>query len=127
MKRSDQDRLLREILEDGEAADFRAASLARGLEVLRRRELVRVAAQLSDELGLGYVETGKRDRVDGIYRRAVDLASGKFAVIEKSREFTLVPWRPVLERHLGQQVSDVTRGDGVSWTIGRQRGGPSVS
>jgi len=38
MKRSDQDRLLREILEEGEAADFRAASLARGVEVLRRRK-----------------------------------------------------------------------------------------
>jgi type IV secretory pathway VirD2 relaxase len=97
------------------------------LETLRGRELVRVAGQLSDELGLGYVETGKWDRVEGIYRRAVDLASGKFAVIEKSREFTLVPWRPVLERHLGQQVSGVMRGEGISWTIGRQRSGPSVS
>ena len=29
MKRSEQDRLLREILEDGDAANFRAASLAR--------------------------------------------------------------------------------------------------
>jgi hypothetical protein len=65
--------------------------------------------------------------VDGVYRRAIDLASGKFAVIEKSREFTLAPWRPVLERHLDQQVSGVMRGDGISWTIGRQRSGPSVS
>jgi hypothetical protein len=38
MKRSDQDRLLREILEEGEAADFRAASLARGVDFLRRRK-----------------------------------------------------------------------------------------
>ncbi len=37
MKRSDQDRLLREILEEGETADFRAASLARGMDFLRRR------------------------------------------------------------------------------------------
>lgn len=97
------------------------------LEILRRRELIRVAGQLSDELGLGYVETGKGDRVEGVYRRALDLASGRFAVIEKSREFTLVPWRPVLERHLGKQVSGIARGEGISWTIGRQRSGPSVS
>lgn len=37
MKRSEQDRLLREILEEGEAANFRAASLARGVDLLQRR------------------------------------------------------------------------------------------
>ena len=37
MKRSDQDRLLREILGDGDAAGFRAASLARGVDFLQRR------------------------------------------------------------------------------------------
>jgi len=34
MKRSEQDRLLREILEDGDAANGRAASLAGGLAFL---------------------------------------------------------------------------------------------
>lgn len=97
------------------------------LGLLRRRELARVAGQLSEELGLSYVEMRSGDRVDGVYRRHADLASGRFAVIEKSREFTLVPWRPVLERHLGKQVSGIVRGDGISWTIGRQRGGPSIS
>ena len=38
MKRSDQDRLLREILEEGEGTDYRAASLAGGLDFLRRRK-----------------------------------------------------------------------------------------
>jgi len=97
------------------------------LGILRRRELARVAGQLSGELGLGYVETKSGERVEGVYRRHVDLASGRFAVIEKAREFTLVPWRPVLERHLGRQVSGIARGDSISWSIGRQRSGPSVS
>lgn len=97
------------------------------LGVLRRRELARVAGQLSGELGLSYVETKSGERIEGVYRRHVDLASGRFAVIEKAREFTLVPWRPVLERHLGKQVSGIARGDTISWTIGRQRSGPSVS
>ncbi|MDP2620599.1 MAG: relaxase/mobilization nuclease RlxS [Hyphomicrobiales bacterium] len=97
------------------------------LGILRRRELARVAGQLSSDLRLSYVETKSREKVEGIYRRHVDLASGRFAVIEKAREFTLVPWRPVLERHLGKQVSGIVRGDSISWTIGRQRGGPSVS
>lgn len=97
------------------------------LTALRRRELQRVAGQLSDELGLGYAEIHVGERVDGVYRRPVDLASGRYALIEKSREFTLVPWRPVLDGHVGEPVSGVLRDGGVSWTIGRGRGGPSVS
>jgi type IV secretory pathway VirD2 relaxase len=97
------------------------------LGILRRRELARVAGQLSGDLGLSYVETKSGEKVEGVYRRHVDLASGRFAVIEKAREFTLVPWRPVLERHLGKQVSGIARGDSISWTIGRTRSGQSVS
>lgn len=92
------------------------------LGILRRRELLRAAGQLSGELGLPYAETDSGQKVTGIYRRHVDLASGRFAVIEKSREFTLVPWRPVLKRHLGKQVSGIVKEGRVSWTIGRQRG-----
>ena len=94
--------------------------------LLRRRELSRVAGQLSNELGLRYAETQSGDRIEGVYRRRVDLASGRFALIEKSREFTLVPWRPVLERNLGKPVVGISRGDTISWTLGRQRSGPSV-
>ena len=96
------------------------------LAMLQRRELLRVAGQLSDELGLAFAEVRSGERVEGIYRRSVELASGRFALIEKSREFSLVPWRPVLERSLGKQVSGVVRGEGISWSIGRQRGVPSV-
>jgi hypothetical protein len=65
-------------------------------------------------------------RVEGVYRQAVDLASGRFAVIEKSREFTLVPWRSVLERHIGRAVAGIPHGDDFDRTIGRGRGGPSL-
>ncbi len=93
---------------------------------LRRRELSRVAGQLSGELGLNYVETRSGDRVEGLYRRHIDLASGRFAVIEKTREFTLGPWRPALERGLGKQVSGFARGETISWSWGRQRSGPNI-
>jgi len=97
------------------------------LGLLRRRELTRVASQLSEELGLAYAEARPGERIEGTYRRRLDLATGRFALIEKSREFTLVPWRPVLERSLGKRVSGITRGDTISWDLGRTRGGPSVS
>lgn len=109
--------------EDQDRIVYRANMLA----VLRRRELNRVAGQLSEELGLAYDETRPGEKVEGIYRRPIDLASGRFAMIEKSKEFTLVPWRPVLERHLGKQVSGIAKGESISWSIGRQRSGPSVS
>lgn len=94
---------------------------------LQRRELLRVAGQLSDELKLPFAESQTGARVEGIYRRRVDLVSGRFALIEKSREFTLVPWRPVLDPHIGKSVSGLVRGDGISWSIGRGRGGPTIS
>lgn len=97
------------------------------ISILRQRELNRVAGQLSDQLGLAYAEAQPGDRIEGTLRRSVDLASGKYAVIEKSREFTLVPWRPVLDRHLGKEISGVVRGEAISWTLGRQRSGQSVS
>jgi type IV secretory pathway VirD2 relaxase len=97
------------------------------LDTLRRRELLRVARQLSGELGLNFVESRNGDRIEGTVKRHVDLAQGRFALIEKSREFTLVPWRDVLEKQIGKQVGGIMRDSGVSWTIGRGRGGPTKS
>ena len=94
---------------------------------LQRRELLRVAGQLSDELGLRFVEVAPSERIEGVLKRSVDLTSGRFALIEKSREFTLVPWRPVLERQIGKHVSGMMRGNSISWGFGRGRKGPEIS
>lgn len=53
--------------------------------------------------------------------------SGKFAPIAKSREFTVVPWRPVLERSLVKSVVGIVCGESNSWTLKCQRGGPGIS
>ncbi|HEX5257763.1 MAG TPA: DUF3363 domain-containing protein, partial [Sphingomicrobium sp.] len=92
-------------------------------ERLRRAELRVVAARLSKELGLDFKEPGPGERISGVVRSRVNLNSGSFAVVENSREFTLVPWRPVLERQLGREVSGILRSSGsISWTFGRERG-----
>ncbi|HEX4693614.1 relaxase/mobilization nuclease RlxS [Sphingomonas sp.] len=110
--------------EAGGATTYPAGLIA----TLQRRELLRIAGQLSDELGLPFVEASPPGaRIDGVLKRPVDLISGRFALIEKSREFTLVPWRPVLDRQLGKPVSGIVRGDGVNWSVGRGRGGPTIS
>src|SRR3546814_13565586 len=93
------------------------------LGLLRRRELTRVAGQLSGELSLNYVEGHSDQRIEGVYRRHNDLASGRLVLIEKSREFTLVPSSPVLERHYGTKVHGIACGqDDSRWFGGKTRG-----
>jgi type IV secretory pathway VirD2 relaxase len=107
---------------EGEAVLLRANALA----ILQQRELRRVGTQLSRELGLEFATPAKGEPVEGVYRRAVAVGDTKYALIEKSREFVLVPWRPALERAVGKQVSGIIREGGISWTIGRGRSGPEI-
>ncbi|MES1975413.1 MAG: relaxase/mobilization nuclease RlxS [Pseudomonadota bacterium] len=116
--------LVEQELADGEGD--RVQLRANALAILQRRELLRVARQLSDELGLHFAEARLGESIEGTLRRRVDMTSGRYALVEKSREFTLVPWRPALERQLGQQVAGIVRNDGISWRFGRQRGGPAI-
>ena len=96
------------------------------IDILRRRELRRVARQLSRELGVGFAEAEPGIPIEGTYRRSVHVGMMRMAVIENGHEFTLVPWRPVLERQIGKEVSGIMRGREVSWTFGRQRSGPEI-
>ena len=92
------------------------------LKLLRQREMAEAGDRLSKETRLAFAPTRDGERFEGVYRKPVRLASGKFAVIEKSKEFTLVPWRPVLERQHGQMVGGVMRGATASFEIGKKRG-----
>lgn len=65
------------------------------------------------------------ERVAGVYRRSVMLASGRYAMLDDAIGFSLVPWKPVIEQRLGQRLAATVHGDRVSWETGRQRG-PSV-
>ena len=78
--------------------------------------------RIGRESGLDHRLLQNGDRVSGVYRRPIDLASGRFALIEDGKQFSLVPWRPVVERELGREVSGLVRAGGVSWTLGRDRG-----
>ena len=80
------------------------------------------ADRLSKELGKSFAAPLDGERIEGVYRRPLRLASGKFAVIEKSKEFTLVPWRAALERQRGKVVGSVVRGSSVSFDFGKKRG-----
>lgn len=71
-----------------------------------------------------YVPLGQAKRVEGVYKMAMERPSGKFAVIERARDFTLVPWRPVMERRLGKSLIGKVSSGGISWDV-TGRAGPS--
>ena len=100
--------------------------LARNLlGTLRNRELAQAAKDIAAETGLEHRPVADGQRAIGIYRRSVMLASGRYAMLDDGMGFSLVPWKPVIEQRLGQQIAATVRGGGVAWEIGRQRG-PSV-
>ena len=93
------------------------------LDTLERRELTAAAAKITAETGLPRQSATEGEHVAGVYRQRVQLASGRFAMINNGLGFELVPWKPALEQHLGRQVSGVVlSGGGVDWTFGRKRG-----
>jgi len=100
--------------------------LARNLlATLRNRELAQAARDIAAETGLEHQPVADGQRVAGIYRRSVMLASGRYAMLDDGKGFSLVPWKPIIEQRLGQQLAATVHGGGVSWEIGRQRG-PTV-
>jgi type IV secretory pathway VirD2 relaxase len=92
------------------------------LRTLEARKLSRTAADISARTGLAHIEVKAGDKLSGVYRRVLTLNSGRYAVIERSLDLALVPWRPVLERARGQMVTGSVGGEGISWTIGIKRG-----
>lgn len=92
------------------------------LPTLEARELRQTAAEIAARTGLDYRDVKLGDNLTGVYRRMLTLNSGRFALIERSHDFALVPWRPVLERARGQTVTGSVGGEGISWSIGIKRG-----
>ena len=97
--------------------------LARNLlATLRNRELVKTAQEIASATGLEHRPVADGKRLAGIYWRSLMLASGRYAMLDDGIGFSLVPWKPVIEQRLGQQIAATMRGGGASWEIGRQRG-----
>lgn len=109
----------------GQAAEPRLSAAV--LRDLQRRELLRLAATVESESGKAFVPLEGGEAITGKLARIIPTESGRLALIERAHDFSLVPWRPVLDRHIGQNVSGIVRGDNISWTIGRGRIGPTIS
>jgi hypothetical protein len=86
---------------------------------LARQEVERVGRQLAAERGLAFQAVREGQAVRGKLLGSAQLASGRFAMIDDGLGFSLVPWRPVLEKEIGRQVMGVMRGGDISWQFGR--------
>ncbi|MEQ1725897.1 MAG: DUF3363 domain-containing protein [Sphingopyxis sp.] len=92
------------------------------LDELRSRELADTAKHIAARSGLEHIAAQPGEHLAGIYRERVTLSSGRFAMIDDGMGFQLVPWRPSLERHLGQAVSGtINARGGVDWSFTRSR------
>lgn len=116
--------LVEQQLATGEGRELRLRSGA--MEELGRREMRDAGGRLALQLGKPFEPTRNGDRIEGVIARRVDLESGSYAVVERSRDFTLVPWRDVLERNIGRVAAGIMRTGGISWQLGRGRTGPSI-
>ncbi|WLS10009.1 DUF3363 domain-containing protein [Shinella sumterensis] len=92
------------------------------LATLREREVANFGAEMAASKVLPFRAAADGETVSGKFTGTVQLTSGKFAIVEKSHEFTLVPWRPVIDRQLGREIMGVVQGGSVSWQLGRQKG-----
>ncbi len=112
-------------LADIDLADERSGSYAYArdlLSVLKRHEFAAVTADIAEEIDRSYTAAVPGGYASGTYVRRINLASGRFAMLDDSRSFTLVPWSPSMDSRLGQHIAGVVRGNGsVDWSFNRKR------
>ncbi|MFO1126277.1 MAG: DUF3363 domain-containing protein [Methylocystis sp.] len=89
---------------------------------LERSEIERVGKSMAADKLTPFKMKAEGERVSGVFTGTTNLVSGKYAIIENAYEFTLVPWRPIIDERLGRQISGVVRDSGISWDFTRTRG-----
>ncbi len=93
------------------------------IQRLEVAELERAGQALAAERGRQWKPTNPGEYVSGQLVGSAQLASGRFAMIDDGLGFRLVPWRPVLEQHLGRYISGIAMaGGGVDRSFARKLG-----
>jgi type IV secretory pathway VirD2 relaxase len=100
---------------------FRPAAAA--MKALTRNEMNHAVASHATASGLCAAQLMDGERFEGAYTRSIALASGKYAVFENSKEFTLVPWRPSFEDIKGKNIAGKVTGSTIAFELtGRAKG-----
>ena len=119
-------RRIRSLLDAGHLTDLGNGRVRAPGDLVQRldaAEVERVGKALAIERGRSWTPAVVGEYVSGQLVGSTQLASGRFAMIDDGMGFQLVPWRPVLEPHIGRHITGVAMpGGGVDWMMGRSRG-----
>ncbi|MDP1962033.1 MAG: DUF3363 domain-containing protein, partial [Reyranella sp.] len=93
------------------------------IQQLEAGDIERAGKALAAERGRQWRPASPGNYVTGQLVGSTQLSSGRFAMIDDGLGFSLVPWRPALEQHIGRVISGVAMpGGDVDWSVGRSRG-----
>jgi type IV secretory pathway VirD2 relaxase len=92
------------------------------LATLERRELELAGQEMAAGRGMTFRTLAEGETMRGTLREKVRLASGTYALVENAQEFVLVPWKPVIDRRIGQEIGGVMRAGAMDWQLERARG-----
>ena len=110
----------------GHVKDLGEGQLRAPRDLVQRLEAVdieRAGKVLAAERGLQWQPVVVGSHIIGQLVGSTQLSSGRFAMIDDGLGFSLVPWRPGLEEHIGRHISGIAMpGGGVDWSFARSRG-----
>jgi len=92
------------------------------LNTLEKADLDQAAKLYAKAEHLDYRPVVPSGRAQGKLVGTIERPSGKYAVLEKSLEFTLVPWRENMARQMGRELSGQMRSGTFTWSVSRSRG-----
>ncbi|WP_042062605.1 DUF3363 domain-containing protein, partial [Acidomonas methanolica] len=75
------------------------------LATLEGREVERVGQAMAEKRGKLWRPLDRFETIQGTMKGPIDLASGRFAVLESGHEFSLVPWRPEIGRQRQKEMA----------------------
>lgn len=84
--------------------DGRLIARRRLLDELTKREVSKAASSIAKVTGLEHVSASELGRNGVTVSRSVKLASGRFAVVQKGKQFALVPWQQAMRMRKGMGI-----------------------
>ncbi|MGE3651882.1 MAG: DUF3363 domain-containing protein, partial [Reyranellaceae bacterium] len=120
------DRRRRWLIDQGYARDLGDGRIRAPRDLIQRleaRDVERAGTALAAERGREWRPAVPGNTVSGQLVGSAQLSSGRYAMIDDGLGFSLVPWRPALEQHIGRQSSGVATPAGdINWSLGRKLG-----
>ena len=93
------------------------------LKLLQKEGMLHASLDIAKATGLTYRAIEPGDRIEGTFKRVHQTEHTKFAVIDRGREFSLVPWKRDLEKLRDHRIEiTMSRSRDIAWTLGRTRG-----